>query len=60
MDQLFSTAEKMQSDLTGVMGEVDRYINIANNVTKVDPNKLDHNRVNVPQGVFDRVTALHI
>lgn len=50
----------MQNDLTGVMGEVYRYINIANNVTKVDPNNLDHSRIKVPQGVFDRVNALHI
>ena len=56
LNDLFKTGSQMQQDLTGVMGEVSRYMMLAQDSSKIDPTKLDMTRVKVPQGVFDKVT----
>ena len=48
LNDLFKTGSQMQQDLTGVMGEVSRYMMLAQDSSKIDPAKLDMTRVKVP------------
>jgi len=53
---VFSTAEKMRSDLTSVMNEVSRYVKITTEQKVIDIETLDMNKVKLPQSTFDKVS----
>jgi hypothetical protein len=57
---VFSTAEKMRSDLTSVMNEVSRYVKITTEQKVIDIETLDMNKVKLPQSTFDKVSSLNI
>ena len=48
MQNLFTSADYMKLEVSSVIEQVNIYLKIAKNVTKIDIKKLDMNRVKVP------------
>jgi hypothetical protein len=47
----------MRLEVGSVIEQVEIYLKIARNVTKIDVKSLDMNRVKIPLGVFNRVDS---
>ena len=60
MNALYATAEQMTKEISQAMGEVKKYVTLAQSVAQVDPNTMDKTKIKVPQASFDRLNNLHI
>lgn len=51
MNNLFDTAKVMTEHMQKVSTDVQNYIQYAKNSTIIDPDKLDHSKVKLPQAI---------